>query len=130
MATGKRAPGSVLVVDDEEDLRILLRLELEAEGARVWEASSGAEAIDILATTTVDVMLLDLALPDMDGFEVLERLGERGDLPRMRVIVVSAHADENRVRRARAAGCDAYLYKPFSSAELWAAVSPGDAGET
>lgn len=127
---GDRAPKSVLVVDDQEDLRILLRLELEAEGALVWDAATGAEAIDILSTTTVDLMLLDLALPDMDGFEVLERLGERGDLATMRVIVVSAHADEARVRRALAAGSDAYLYKPFSSAELWAVVSAGDASET
>lgn len=113
---------TVLVVDDEEDLRLLLRLELEAEGYRVFEAADGAEALEILERENVAILLLDLLMPKVDGFEVLKALQKSGKLAHLRVVAVSAHANEATVRRALDTGATSYLFKPFRADELWAAI--------
>lgn len=114
-----------LVVDDEEDLRYLLRFELEAEGYDVVEAAGGSEALEVLDRQEVDLVLLDLSMPGLDGFAVLEEMRRRGLLPGVRVIAVSAHASEPTVQRALDLGSAGYLYKPFRSSELWDAIRAG-----
>lgn len=112
----------VLVVDDEADIRLLARLVLEGAGFEVREAASGVEALAVLAAHDIDVVLLDLRMSPMDGWEVLEHLRESGRLPGLPVVMLSAHADPRMAARALELGCTAYLSKPFSTAELLASV--------
>lgn len=108
---------TVLVVDDEPDIRMVLRWELELHGGfTVLEASTGAEALEkhVLA----DVVLLDIRLPDIDGFEVMRRLPP--DHPP--VIALSAHARSVGADAALEVGCVAYLTKPYDAAQLVALI--------
>ena len=110
---------SILVVDDDAELRTLISTALEREGYRVAQAGGGMEAFDALARTTPDLVVLDLVMPVIGGLEVLEHLRQKGSTP---VIVVSALADEEcRVRGFRL-GADDYVVKPFSVRELVARV--------
>jgi len=111
---------SVLVVDDEPDIALICRLALTLAGYEVEERGTGADALDYLAHTTPDVVLLDLRLPDLSGWEVLDRLRENGRLDDLRVIVFSAHASAG--RSARDAGCFAFMPKPFTPDDLVAHV--------
>lgn len=115
----------VLVVEDESDLRLSLGLALSVAGHEALEAASGEQALDHLDLppgheALPDAVLLDLRLPDLDGWEVLDRLRERGLVPGLAVIVGSANADPAAERRALDAGCVGYLVKPFGLAELLA----------
>jgi CheY-like chemotaxis protein len=111
---------SVLVVDDEPDIALICRLALSLAGYDVEERGTGREALDYLADTTPDVVLLDLRLPDLSGWEVLDKLRENGRLDDLRVIVFSAHASAG--RSARDAGCFAFMPKPFTPDDLVANV--------
>jgi CheY-like chemotaxis protein len=115
----------LLVVEDEADLRLSLGLALRVAGHEVWEAATGAEGLAYLEEAAhpaglPDAVLLDLRLPDVDGWEVLATLDDRGLLPSLPVIVGSADADPEARRRAEATGCRAYLVKPFEPEELLA----------
>jgi two-component system alkaline phosphatase synthesis response regulator PhoP len=106
----------VLVVDDEPDLRLLVRLSLEAFGFEIFEAGNGQEALDAISKDPPDVVLLDIKLPVVDGWEVLRRLREADDpLP---VIMLSAHASDTTSKRAMEAGSNGYIAKPFRPKEL------------
>ncbi|MBD0328671.1 MAG: response regulator [Thermoleophilia bacterium] len=113
---------SVLVVDDEASLRLLARLNLEAHGFRVREAASGEEAIEILESYEPDVLLLDIRMPGVDGWAVLEWLESNQRLPASRIIVLSAHATGHALDRARRKGLR-YIKKPFRINELVDAVT-------
>jgi two-component system KDP operon response regulator KdpE len=106
-----------LVVDDEVQIRRLLRVCLEADGYRVHEAASGKEAITEAAQHKPDVVLLDLGLPDMDGVEVLKRLREWSRVP---VLVLSVRDREDDKIAALDHGADDYVTKPFGTGELLA----------
>jgi two-component system KDP operon response regulator KdpE len=107
----------VLVVDDELQIRRFLKISLEANGYRVHEVANGAEAIVKAAQLRPDFIILDIGLPDMDGFEVLRRLREWTKTP---VIMLSVRdADRDKIA-ALDAGADDYLTKPFSVDELMA----------
>lgn len=110
---------TVLVVDDCDDARELFRAVLEREGFRVIAASDGADALAAAALHRPHVVVTDLAMPAMDGFEVVRRLraAQRED-ETLRVLVVSAFSDGETVRRARAVGCDDYLIKPCTGPAL------------
>ncbi len=112
--------GRVLVVDDEEEMRRALRIGLAHSDFDVRTAATGAEAIDTVAHWTPDVMLLDLGLPDISGFEVLEHVRSRGD--RVAVLVVSVMPDERDKVHALERGADDYVVKPFGIPELLARV--------
>jgi two-component system KDP operon response regulator KdpE len=107
----------VLVVDDEPQIRRALRLVLRANGYHVTEVAAGEAALDALATSEFDLMILDLMLPDVDGVEVCRRVREWSPLP---VVVLSAHGDEQIKVRALDEGADDYVTKPFSAPELLA----------
>jgi len=107
----------VLVIDDEIQIRRLLRVCLEADGYRVWEASSGQEGVTLAAQCRPDVVVLDLGLPDLDGVAVLKRLREWSRVP---VVVLSVRDREDDKIAALDNGADDYVTKPFSTGELLA----------
>ncbi len=108
---------NVLVVDDEIQIRRLLRVCLESNGFRVKEAATGQDAIAQAAQNPPDIVLLDLGLPDLDGFTVIKRLREWSRVP---IVVLSVRdRDEDKVA-ALDQGADDYVTKPFSTAELLA----------
>ncbi|MGE5221129.1 MAG: response regulator transcription factor, partial [Omnitrophica WOR_2 bacterium] len=105
----------ILVVDDEERMVRFIRLNLEHDGFRVTEAYRGAQAIDRLRSTLPDLVLLDIMLPDMDGFEVLKMIREVSNVP---VIMLTAKGEEDDRVRGLELGADDYVTKPFSPREL------------
>ena len=107
----------VLVVDDELQIRRFLRIALEANGYRVFEAATGNEAIREAARLRPDLVILDMGLPDMDGLDVLRRLREWTATPA--IILSVRDSDEDKVA-ALDSGADDYLTKPFSLDELLA----------
>ena len=106
-----------LIIDDEVQIRRLLRVVLESADYQVHEAETAAQGLTDAATRRPDVVLLDLGLPDSDGVNVLRRLREWSQVP---VIVLSVRDDEEGKVAALDAGADDYVTKPFSSAELLA----------
>ena len=115
-------PGTLLVVEDELDVLLLIRMALELGGYNVIEAGSAEQALDRLAVSEPDGMLLDIGLPGMDGWELLQQLNESGVVRRVPVIVVTAHAAPGGDAEAFRLGCRAYITKPFSPAALRATV--------
>jgi CheY-like chemotaxis protein len=109
---------SVLLVDDERALRTVLRTRLKLAGYRVVESDSGEDALEVLEREQPDVVLLDLRLPGIDGWGVLEQLRQSGRLAGLRVVAVTAHGGPEVAGRAKALGCRAVLQKPFSLREL------------
>jgi two-component system, OmpR family, KDP operon response regulator KdpE len=108
---------TALLVDDEVQIRRLLRVCLEANGYRVIEASTGQEAITEAAQRRPDVVVLDLGLPDIDGVTVLKRLREWSQVP---VVVLSVRDREEDKISALDNGADDYVTKPFGTGELLA----------
>jgi two-component system KDP operon response regulator KdpE len=110
-------PPVVLIVDDEVQIRRFLRAGLEMEGYVVNEAANAGEGLRAATLRPLDLMILDLALPDRDGAEVLLRLRSWSAIP---VIVLSVRADEAEKVRLLELGADDYIVKPFGMAELLA----------
>jgi two-component system KDP operon response regulator KdpE len=108
---------TALVIDDEPQIRRLLRVTLEANGYRVFDAATGQDGLVQAAQRRPDVILLDLGLPDLEGVEVLKRLREWSRVP---VIILSVRDREDDKVAALDAGADDYVTKPFNSAELLA----------
>jgi two-component system KDP operon response regulator KdpE len=105
----------ILVVDDEERMVRFIRLNLEHDGFQVIEAFQGVEALDKLRTGMPDLVLLDVMLPDIDGFEVLRMIREISAVP---VIMLTAKGEEEDRVRGLELGADDYITKPFSPREL------------
>ena len=106
---------TVLVIDDEVQIRRLLRITLEAVGINILEADTGKLGLDEAARCLPDAIVLDLGLPDMSGLEVLRQLREWSKVPVLVLTVLAAETDKV---AALDAGADDYLTKPFGSAEL------------
>ena len=106
-----------LIIDDELQMRRLLRITLEGQGYQVFEAKSGKEGLIEAAQCRPNVILLDLGLPDMDGLEVLKNLREWTRIP---VVVLSVRDREDDKVTALDAGADDYVTKPFAAGELMA----------
>lgn len=111
MANRKR----ILVVDDEKGLAKIIRLNLEQDGFEVVEAYNGSQAMEKLRTTLPDLVLLDVMMPDMDGFTVLKMIREIGNTP---VIMLTAKGEESDIVKGLELGADDYVTKPFSPREL------------
>ncbi|RME87134.1 MAG: DNA-binding response regulator [Anaerolineae bacterium] len=105
----------ILVVDDEERMVRFIRLNLEHDGFLVSEAFNGKQAIQQLRDTTPDLILLDVMMPDLDGFEVLKMIREISNVP---VIMLTAKGEEDDRVRGLELGADDYVVKPFSPREL------------
>src|SRR5215475_14307361 len=106
-----------LVIDDEPQIRRLLRVTLEANGYRVFDAATGNDGLVEAAQRRPDIVLLDLGLPDLDGLTVLKRLREWSRVP---VVVLTVLDREEDKVNALDAGADDYVTKPFGSGELLA----------
>jgi two-component system, cell cycle response regulator DivK len=109
---------SILVVDDYADGREMVAEYLAYHGFPVREARDGQEAIELAASWRPNVILMDLQMPGMDGWEVTRRLKADPDTKEILVVAVTAHALRREVQAARAAGCDAVVSKPYVLALL------------
>jgi DNA-binding response OmpR family regulator len=109
----------VLVVEDEDDVRRLVRVLLERAGHRVVEASTGAEALRAIQGARPDLVVLDVTMPELDGWQTLERIRDLSDVP---VLMLTARAGELDKVRGLKSGADDYVTKPFGRQELLARV--------
>ena len=116
------AKGTVLIVDDNEDNRIVLARRLEREGLAVDAAENGRQAIERLREDDFDLMLLDIMMPEMNGYQVLEYLKADEDLRHVPVIVISAVDELDSVVRCIELGAEDYLTKPFNRILLQARI--------
>jgi CheY-like chemotaxis protein len=112
---------TILIIDDDPQIRKLCKRLLDGPGYCVREAESGKAALATLKITDVDLVLLDLTMPDMDGVEVLREV--RRDLPQLKIIVITGFMPETMLKVAKLLGVAATLAKPFSSDSLLAIVS-------
>jgi two-component system, sensor histidine kinase and response regulator len=117
------APGLLLVVDDDPTNRDVLQRRLERQGHHVQTASSGPEALEMMRETAFDAVLLDIMMPDMDGYEVLGHIKRDELLQHVPVIMISAIDEVQSVVRCIEAGAEDYLAKPFDPTLLKARVS-------
>lgn len=111
---GKMNPNKVLIADDEPTLRLLLQANLAFEGFETCEAADGAEALRAVGEESPNVIVLDIMMPVVDGFQVLDAL--KGDGPG--VVVLSAKVANEDKRQGWQLGCDAYITKPFDVEDL------------
>ena len=109
----------LLTVEDDERIRTAVKLALEDEGWTVAEAENGEDALAMFNHTPADVVLIDIMLPDIDGFEVCRAIRRRSDVP---IVMVTARDDTHDVVAGLEAGADDYLTKPFAPKELSARI--------
>jgi two-component system KDP operon response regulator KdpE len=109
------APQIILVVDDEARMRRFIRMNLELEGYQVVEAENGIQALDQIRKYTPDLVIMDVMMPEMDGFETLGMLREISTVP---VVLLTVRSDEEDITRGLNLGADDYITKPFSPREL------------
>ncbi|UYG09288.1 response regulator transcription factor [Halomonas sp. M4R1S46] len=108
----------VLVVDDEPNIVLSLEFLMQQAGFEVTTAGDGQTALDCVAAETPDLVLLDISLPDISGFDVLERLRADPALARLPIIMLTAHGREVEREKGLALGADDYITKPFSTQAL------------
>jgi DNA-binding response OmpR family regulator len=113
---------TILVADDEEDLRELVSYRLSRSGYEVVEAVDGQEALELATERTPDLMVLDVMMPRLDGYELTRRVREQDSLRSVPVILLTARSQETDVSRGFDVGADDYLKKPFNPDELVARV--------
>ena len=109
----------ILAVEDDERIRSAVKLALEDEGWTVEEAGSGEDALELFNRDPADVVLIDIMLPGMDGFELCRSVRRTSDVP---IVMVTARADTHDVVAGLEAGADDYLTKPFAPKELSARI--------
>ncbi|MFQ5474338.1 MAG: response regulator [Candidatus Nanoarchaeia archaeon] len=110
----------ILVVDDEKDIRELISISLRSEGFNVDKAASGKAALDVLKADNVDLMLLDIMMPGMDGYATAEKVREFSNVP---IIIVSIRADDITDEQKKKFHFSAVIQKPFESTVLLHAVN-------
>ena len=117
-------PHKILYVEDNTDNMTLVKRALEARGYEFLWAQNGTSGVEMAEVLQPDVILLDINLPDIDGYEVARRLRNSGKnyLVYVPIIAVTANALRGDAEKALAAGCDVYMAKPINIRELWARV--------
>ncbi|QYC39056.1 Alkaline phosphatase synthesis transcriptional regulatory protein PhoP [Nonomuraea coxensis DSM 45129] len=118
MAAVAEVLGKVLVVDDDEVIRQLIAVNLNLEGFEVETATDGQDCLDRVREVKPDVITLDVMMPHLDGWSTAEKLRTEPDTSHIRVVLVTARAQDDDRRRGLGIGVDAYLTKPFDPAEL------------
>lgn len=108
----------VLIVDDSPTMRKIIKATLSPLQVKTREASNGLEAIEQLALENVEVVLLDLNMPDMHGYEVIHYIRQHQDYRDLPIVVISTRSDEASIQEALNSGANAYLTKPFDPEEL------------
>jgi CheY-like chemotaxis protein len=109
---------TVLVVEDFDETRFVLKLSLELRGYRVLEALNGQEAVEIARREPLDLILMDLSLPVLDGFAATRRIREEARSRHVPIVAVTAHATAEYRVKALAAGCNEYVTKPIDFDKL------------
>jgi two-component system cell cycle response regulator DivK len=104
---------TILYIEDNFDNRLLVRRVLEAEGYRVIEAEDGVQGLDYLQSETPDLVLMDINLPEMDGYEMTKRLKQLPSMMKVPVIAMTANVMKGDREKTIAAGCDGYIPKPI-----------------
>jgi DNA-binding response OmpR family regulator len=112
----------VLVADDDDDILLLVTTRLRRDGFEVIQARDGDEALDLALERRPAIAVLDIGMPGLDGLAVIRAIRADDATKEMRVILLTAKAQESDVRRGFDAGADAYVKKPFSPADLSARV--------
>jgi two-component system, cell cycle response regulator DivK len=112
----------ILVVEDQEDNRQIIRDLLSATDYEIIEAESGEQAFEAVAKQRPDLILMDIQLPGIDGYEVTRRIKADPALRSIPIIAVTSYALSGEEQKARAAGCDAYVPKPYSPRQLLAKI--------
>ena len=115
---------NILYIEDNPDNMMLVKRALESRGYRLLEAVNGLDGVAMAEKEPVDLILLDINLPDIDGYEVANRLrhsGKRG-LAYLPIIAITANALKGDAEKALSSGCDVYMSKPINIRELWARV--------
>lgn len=115
---------NILYVEDNPDNMTLVQRALEARGYRLLKAVNGLSGVDTAEREEVDLILLDINLPDIDGYEVARRIrsSSKGSLLHTPIIAITANALKGDAEKALDAGCDVYMSKPINIRELWARV--------
>jgi two-component system, cell cycle response regulator DivK len=115
---------TILYIEDNPDNTTLVRRALEARGYKLIDAANGLKGVSLAETEDVQLILLDINLPDIDGYEVARRLraSPKRELASVPIIAVTANALKGDAQRALEAGCDVYMSKPINIRELWARV--------
>ena len=111
-------PNKILIVDDEPSIIVPVQFLMEQNGYDVMVAFSGEEAMEIIAEKKVDLILLDIMLPVIDGFEVCQRVRENLQWNKIKIILLTALGSDANVEKGLALGADAYITKPFSNIEI------------
>lgn len=109
---------TILVADDFDDTRLMMRLWLERRGYRVIEAADGVEALEVARRESPDLVIMDIEMPEMDGLAATRRIREEEHLRDVPIVAVSAYGEEHWRDRAIAAGCNEYVSTPFEPREL------------
>jgi excisionase family DNA binding protein len=118
-SSGGRGSGpTVLIVDDDPKLREYIRVNLEMEGYSVKEAGSAEEGLGVLEESTPDLVLLDVMMPEVDGWEMLRRVQERHGVGGIPVIMFSGKVDEKAAAEATSRGAQGFIGKPFNPQAL------------
>jgi two-component system cell cycle response regulator DivK len=115
---------NVLYIEDNPDNMMLVQRALEARGYRLLKAVNGLSGVEVAEREDVDLILLDINLPDIDGYEVARRLRKspKSRLLHIPIIAITANALKGDAEKALDAGCDVYMSKPINIRELWARV--------
>lgn len=115
---------NILYIEDNPDNMMLVQRALEARGYKLLKAMKGLEGVSMAEQEQVDLILLDINLPDIDGYEVARRLrsSSKGELSKVPIIAITANALKGDAEKALDAGCDVYMSKPINIRELWARV--------
>ena len=121
-AASEKKAGTILIADDDRSNRLLLRRRLELEGHSVLEAMNGIEVLTMLKDHACDLILLDIMMPEMDGFETLAHLKKEPDLRELPIIMISALDEFSSVVRCIEMGAEDYLSKPFNRVLLRARI--------
>lgn len=114
---------TILYIEDNPDNMLLVQRALEARGYKFLWASSGLSGLAEAEAKRPDLILLDINLPDIDGYEVARRLRAHAELHTLPVIAITANALRGDAEKALNAGCDVYMSKPINIRELWAKVT-------
>jgi CheY-like chemotaxis protein len=115
---------NILYIEDNPDNMMLVKRALESRGYQLLEAVNGLTGVSMAEQEDVDLILLDINLPDIDGYEVARKLraSEKHSLAYVPVIAITANALKGDAEKALSAGCDVYMSKPINIRELWARV--------
>ena len=116
--TSNLKPKKVLVAEDEPNIVISLEFLLEGAGYEVTVARDGEEALRLVGALLPDLVVLDIMLPSVSGFEVCRRIRERRETKDTKVLMLTARGLESEIEKGMAAGANAYLTKPFATREL------------